>query len=102
MILMSKNKDSIINLEYVENIYIGANGSSIKIVLNSGNGSQLGAYTTSEEAQIALKILSDRIRSNQSFIEMPTEKDIQAYIVSLGVEKQTCGTGKKTKRRGGS
>ena len=102
MLLMSKNKDSIVNLEYVENIYIGANGTSIKMISNSGSGSQLGAYTTSEETKMALNILSNRIKSNESLIEMPTEKDIQAEVVSLGVEKQTCSTGKKTKRRGGS
>ena len=102
MLLMSKNKDSIVNLEYVENVYIGANGTSIKMISNSGNGSQLGAYTTSEETKMALNILSNRIKSNESLIEMPTEKDIQAYVVSLGIEKPRHITGKKTKGHGGS
>ena len=102
MLLMSKNKDSIVNLEYVENVYIGANGTSIKMISNSGNGSQLGAYTTSAETKMALNILSNRIKSNESLIEMPTEKDIQAYVVSLGIEKPRHITGKKTKGHGGS
>ena len=102
MLLMSKSKDNIFNFEYVENIFIAANGATIKIRFNSGCDWKLGAYDTERDAKIALSIIFNKIRSNQSFIEMPTENDIQAYVVSLGVEKQTCSTGKKTKRRGGS
>ena len=99
---MSKSKDNIFNFEYAENIFIGANGTIIKIRFNSGYDWKLGAYDTERDAKIALCIILNKIRSNHNFIEMPTEKDIQAYVVSLGIEKPRHITRKKTKGHGGS
>lgn len=101
MFIVDKNKKSIVNFNEIENIFIGNN--SIKANMRSGRGMQLGAYNTIEDTEIAMDILLEKISINSKiFIQMPSDKEIQAKILLKPTQKQTSLKGKKSKGYGGS
>lgn len=101
MFIVNKDKTNFVNLNEIENVFIGNN--SIKANMKSGKGMQLGAYNTNEDTQIAMDILLERISINSKiFIQMPNDKEIQAKILLKPIQKQTSLKGKKAKGYGGS
>lgn len=101
MFIVNKDKTNFVNLNEIENVFIGNN--SIKANMKSGKGMQLGAYNTNEDTQIAMDILLERISINSKiFIQMPNDKEIQAKILLKPIQKQTSLKGKKSKGYGGS
>ena len=102
MIIINKEMTSIVNFEQVENIFVGAGGTSIKANLKSGNGMQLGFYGSVEEAKIVIQILAEQISKNIDCIKMPQDKQIEAKINSVPYSKPHHINGKKQKGFGGS
>lgn len=101
MFIVNKDKTNFVNLNEIENIFIGNN--SIKANMKSGKGMQLGAYNTLDDTQIAMDILLEKISNNSKiFIQMPNDKEIQAKILLKPIQKQTSLKGKKSKGYGGS
>lgn len=101
MFIVNKDETNFVNLNEIENIFIGNN--SIKANMKSGKGMQLGAYNTIDDTKIAMNILLDKISTNSKiFIKMPNDKEIQAKILLKPIQKQTSLKGKKAKGYGGS
>lgn len=100
MYIVNKDKKAIINLEQVTCVYLGADGCTIKVDYQSGNGCQLGRYNSESAAQAAIEIISNSIGKAEVCF-MPEDTAINAKI-SLGEQKYHHATGKKTKGHGGS
>lgn len=99
MIIVNKDRTSIVNFEQIENIFIG--DSAIKANLKSGKGMQLGCYNSNTEAKIVLEILAEKLVAGVECIKMPNDKEIKAKVNLIGLDK-TNYTGKKQKGHGGS
>ena len=101
MIIVSKDRTSLSNMEYVASIYI-AGDWSIKANMN-GNVSmiKLGTYTSERAAEYAFQILLNSISGGKEICYMPQDDEIQAAKV-IAEKKYRHIDGKKTKGHGGS
>ena len=101
MIIVSKDRTSLANMEHISNIYI-AGDWSIKANMN-GNVSmiKLGTYTSERAAEYAFQILLNSISGGKGICYMPQDEEIQAAKV-VGEKKYRHIDGKKTKGHGGS
>ncbi len=101
MWIVSKDKKSIVNSDYVETFFIGADGNTIKAnFANSNKGCQIAQYSTILETETALEMLAKAI-SEKTSIAMPTTKEIQGKMAE-NEARWHHATGKKTKGHGGS
>lgn len=100
MIIVSKDRDSICNFDNVTAVYL--NGNSVKIKYTNDGFARIGEYNSIKEAEIALEILRNRLRSKSEVCELPTDDEVKAYIVRVPESKQRARNGKKTVRRGAS
>lgn len=102
MIIVTQEKDTIVNLEAVSYLYSSYENNVVKAVLNNGKMVKLGRYQSFEEGKTALEKLYRHIGSTNIF-EMPTQEEVKAIINSKTMyDKERCATGKKPVRRGGS
>lgn len=106
MVIVSKNKDILINLEHTKNIYKGADNCTLKANFGNTDGCQLSRYNSPDEMQIAMEMLIDAIGKREVFI-MPSDDEVKAKLKAKagakGIgENQHHITGKKTKGHGGS
>ena len=101
MVIVSKDRTSLANMEYIANIYI-AGDWSIKANMN-GNVSmiKLGTYTSEKAAEYAFLILMDSISGGKEICYMPQDSEVQA-VKALDEKKYRHIDGKKTKGHGGS
>lgn len=102
MLIVSKCRDSIINAEQTEVIYVGSEGRSIKVSFASGKGCQLAAYNSEQEALAAMNLLADNIGRADEVYFMPLDEQVKAEIQRNPMGKERCRNGKKTKGHGGS
>ena len=101
MIIVSKDRTSLANMEYIANIYIAGNWS-VKANMN-GNVSmiKLGTYTSEKAAEYAIQILMDSISGGKEICYMPQDSEVQA-AKALDEKKYRHIDGRKTKGHGGS
>lgn len=101
MIIVSKDRTSLANMEYIANIYIAGNWS-VKANMN-GNVSmiKLGTYTSEKAAEYAFQILMDSISGGKEICYMPQDSEVQA-AKALDEKKYRHIDGRKTKGHGGS
>lgn len=101
MIIVSKDRTSLANMEYIANIYI-AGDWSVKANMN-GNVSmiKLGTYTSEKAAEYAFQILMDSISGGKEICYMPQDSEVQAAN-ALDEKKYRHIDGRKTKGHGGS
>ena len=101
MVIVSKDKTSLANMEYIANIYI-AGDWSVKANMN-GNVSmiKLGAYNSNKSAGYAFQILLNAISSGKEICYMPQDSEVQAEK-ALDEKKYRHIDGRKTKGHGGS
>lgn len=100
MIIVSKDRESIINMEQVTSIHIGADGCTLKVDFVNGKGCQIGRYGSEKECQVVIAAIAKNIeKAGSSF--MPDDDEVR---VGMGLEKQKHrhATGKKPKGHGGS
>lgn len=100
MFIMSKDKETIVNLEKVANIYMGADGYTIKANFANGEGCQITRYNSEEAAVFAMEMIANSIGKSEVCF-LPNENDIKAKL-NLTERKYHHATGKKTKGHGGS
>lgn len=102
MIIVNKDRNDAYNMDHVTNIYIGADGCSIKASAGSATrGGILGKYGSYELAGKAFQILMESIeKEDKKVLYMPDDSDVHGKMQM----KQTYHhiTGKKTKGHGGS
>ena len=104
MLIMNKNRDSIINMETTDCIYIGADNHTIKAIVGSnGKMYNLGLYQTDDAAKIALEMLANAFKPDTMFF-MPDDDAVDKVVRTRTVERpeKFAGNGKKPVRRGGS
>lgn len=99
MYLINKNKDSIINLDKIVNIFIGADSLTLKANFLDKSGCQLAKYNSKEETIIALELLFENF--NKNIYKVPNENEIKTRILS-NEKRSRHIKGKKTKGHGGS
>lgn len=99
MYLINKNKDSIVNLDKITNIFIGADNLTLKANFLDKTGCQLAKYNSREETFIALEMLFENF--NKNIYKVPSENEIKNRILS-NEKKVRHIKGKKQKSYGGS
>lgn len=102
MFIVSKEHNDVYNQSSITNIYIGSDGTSIKVSAGSTTrGGILGKYNSYEEAKKALEIILECIaKNNMEVIYMPQDKEVKDKMQAKEAYHHI--TGKKTKGHGGS
>ena len=99
MIVVNKQRTSLINMDHISCIYMGVDGS-LKANYAAGDGCQIARYNTPEEGETALAMLLESIGKTEVFY-CPNDEAVRARIAASG-QKYHRVTGKKTKSHGGS
>lgn len=101
MIIVSKDKTSMANMDHVSNVYISGD-FSIKANMN-GNVSmiKLGSYGTQKESEYALQFILESMERKSNICYMPQDCEVQAKV-ALDESRYRNVNGKKTKGHGGS
>ncbi len=102
MIIVSKDRTSLINMENTASMYIAAGDVSIKANMANGNSNvmKMGSYLSMAETEKAFQMLLDEMRT-RDICYLPTDEAVKAVMAN---EKQRNHniSGKKTKGYGGS
>lgn len=99
MIIVTSNKNEIINSYYVQNIYIDNSKKYIKYHFQNNNGGTLAQYDTEKQAQIALEMLLMALQAEDKYFIMP---DMQAIAAQVETMQYSSAVKTKQNRRGGS
>ena len=100
MYIVSKDKNSIVNMSQITVVYLGADNCTIKADYQNGKGCQLGRYNSEAAAKMAMEIVANNM-GKMEVCFMPEDSAINAKL-NLGEQKQHHINGKKTKGHGGS
>lgn len=101
VVIVNKDRNELFNLEHIGNVYIGSDRVSIKAVIGTTRGGNLGSYRTYEAAVKAMEVLVENIvRDGVKIIYMPSDEEIENKMRTKTVYHHA--TGKKTKGHGGS
>ena len=99
MVIVSKDKDSIVNLEQVTNLFAGNDGYTIKASFANGSGCQIGRYNQPVATKVIEMIGKAIGRSEASFL--PSDEEVTARMNEDKARYHHID-GKKTKGHGGS
>lgn len=100
MFLVSKDKNSIVNMSQMTVVYLGSDNCTIKADYQNGKGCQLGRYNSETEARTAIDIVANSMGKTEVCF-MPSDSAVNAKI-NIGEHKPHHISGKKTKGHGGS
>lgn len=100
MYLVSKDRNSIVNMSQITVLYLGADNCTIKADYQNGKGCQLGRYNSEAAARAAIDIIAKNMGKTEVCF-MPEDCDVSAKINIEG-QRQRHISGKKTKGHGGS
>lgn len=100
MYIISKDGNSIVNMDHVTSIYIGADGCTVKADFANGKGCQLGRYNSAQECQIAVEMVAENLEKMKNSC-LPSDSVVSAKL-RLVRQEQHHISGKKTKSHGGS
>ena len=105
MIVVSKDRTSLINMQNTVSMYVAATDKSIKANVANGNVNvmKMGSYQTIAEAEKAFQMLFDNMRTRDVCF-LPTDEEVSAAIANEGHGKtmKHTVTGMKLKGHGGS
>lgn len=105
MIIVSKDRTSLINIENTVSMYVSLSDMSIKANVANGNLNvmKMGNYQTMAEATKAFEILLGEMRTKE-ICYLPTDETVRSHMANDGHGKtmQHTATGKKIKGHGGS
>lgn len=99
MIIVSKDKDCIINLDQVANIFAGNDGYTIKAAFANGNGCQIGRYERPVAGKV-IEMIGKAVGKTEVYF-LPNDVDVALRLADEKVRYHNIG-GKKTKGHGGS
>lgn len=100
MYLVSKDRNSIVNMSQITVLYLGADNCTIKADYQNGKGCQLGRYNSEAAARMAIDIIATNM-GKMEVCFMPEDSAVNAKI-NIGEQRQHHISGKKTKGHGGS
>ena len=102
MFILSKDKQSIINLNMVTSLYISSDGYAIKAAFDGTNGCQINRYNSREATIATMQAIGEAIGKTECYI-MPSDEEAQAKIYADAAKiKERHKNGAKTKGHGGS
>ena len=96
---MSKDRDSIINMDQVTCLFAGSDGYTVRATYGNGNGCQMGRYNSPVAAEV-IKMIGLAIGKTDVYF-MPDDDDVKIRIAENDARWHHA-TGKKTKGHGGS
>lgn len=76
MIILSKSKKCVVNLDNVEKIYVGGDNASIKTDMKSGRGTELAKYNSVDGCKTAMDMLVYALRNGDNVFEFPNESEM--------------------------
>lgn len=76
MIIMSLSGMSVVNMDFVENIFLGADRLSIKANMASRSGCELAKYSTTENCKNALEAFYMAVKGDERVFQFPKEEDM--------------------------
>lgn len=100
MYIVSKDKNSIVNMSQITVVYLGADNCTIKADYQNGKGCQLGRYNSETAAKMAMEIVANSM-GKMEVCFMPEDSAVSAKL-NLTEQKQHNISGKKTKGHGSS
>lgn len=100
MYIVSKDRNSIVNMSQITVVYLGADNCTIKADYQNGKGCQLGRYNSEVEARTAIDIVAGSM-GKMEVCFMPEDSVVNAKM-NVGESKPHHINGKKTKGHGGS
>lgn len=101
MYVVSKNGDSIVNLDNIKIILLCENDTAIKVYFSDGRGCQIAVYDSKESTLMAIKMLSNNI-ATQKIYKMPSDDEVKMKIISENKTSNQRIKGKKVKDHGKS
>ena len=99
MIIVSKDRDIIVNMDQVTTLFTGNDGYTVKAAFANGSGCQLGRYASSVAGKVIGMIGLAVGRSEVYFL--PSDEDVAARLNEERARYHHID-GKKTKGHGGS
>ena len=84
MTILTQNKKSCVSAVYLENVYIGGDGLSIKANFASGRGMELARYRDKNLAIYALDAYFVAVISEEASFEFPGDREL---IEAMSVQK---------------
>ena len=101
MIIVSKDKTSIANMEHISSIYVSGDYSVKANMKGNVSMIKLGMYGTKKAAEYAFQFLLESLGRNDKICYMPQDNEVQAKE-ALNESRYRNINGKKTKGHGGS
>ena len=98
MIIMNNNHEVMVNLDYVEEVFLC--GNSIKVAFTSHNGCEIAKYLTKEQAAYALGMLYQSISGDDRSFQFPNTREIEER--RMAARSASIHVKTKQNRRGGS
>ena len=100
MIIMNYMCTQIINLDLVENIFMGGDRKTIKVCFTNNNGCELARYSTEAQVKYALEMLYESIKGEDRCFRFPNEREINERMSAARFAHSHVKT--KENRHGGS
>lgn len=97
MIIVSKNKDRIVNMSQVMSIFIASDGMTIKAAFQNGTVSQIGTYPSAEDV---IEMIGEAVGKTEIYF-LPNDESVRAWQNTRQTRNRHI-SGKKTKGHGGS
>lgn len=76
MIIMSLSGMNVVNMDFVENIFLGADKLSVKANMASRAGCELARYSTMENCKYALEAFYMAVKGEDRVFQFPKEEDM--------------------------
>ncbi len=103
MFLYGKQKNTIINLDVIKDIFLGREEGSVAISFKNGSTTKFVQYNSEVEAKEAISMLAERLAvSNRMVVNMPELEEVKIRLRNTPLSSSHHVTGKKTKGHGGS
>lgn len=97
MIIVSKEKDRIVNMSQVMSLFIASDGKTIKAAFQNGSVSQMGVYNSPEDV---IEMIGQAVGKTEIYF-LPDDETVRAKQ-NINQARYHHTDGKKTKGHGGS
>ena len=99
MIIVSKDRDSIVNMEQITNIFVGNDGYTVKAAFANGSGCQIGRYSSPVAVKV-IEMIGLAVGRGEVYF-LPSDEEVAARMNEERARYHHID-GKKTKGHGGS
>lgn len=100
MIILSADKKTVVNTDYVTKVYTGGESLSIRCNLAHGEGSELARYSNTNIVKYVLESLAIAMSHEDSYYYFPSEAEAMEKLNAAKMSRSHVKTEKN--RHGGS